>query len=150
MSTEKPKRLVGWKQYIGNIAARVLGRFAVGTLLAGAFVCFGFNFFVFALWIGKAHHSAHPDFLLFGGLLGGVWLGSRSAKALLNRVEKIKPVGLITRHNTGNLPEVETLVRGSDPPATAEQAELLRAVRKSPESPPEQLLRAAQESRQDV
>jgi hypothetical protein len=34
MSAKKPqKRLVGWKQYIGDIAARVLGRSVAGGLL---------------------------------------------------------------------------------------------------------------------
>ena len=53
--SEKPrKRLVGRKQYIGNIAARVLGRSVAGVLLAAGLACFGFSIFVVALWFGHA------------------------------------------------------------------------------------------------
>jgi hypothetical protein len=156
--TKPPRRLVGWKQYIGNIAVRVLGRSVARALLAGGLLSFGFSIFVFAILSFNADLNAHPipigfapRYLVGGGLLGGLcMLGLWSAKVLLKRVEKIEPVGLITRHNTGNLPEVETLVRGSDIPVVVQQAELLRAAGQGLETPPEQLLRAGEEKRQDV
>jgi hypothetical protein len=155
--SEKPqKRLVGWKQYIGNIAVRVLGRSFATALLASGILSFGFSVFLIALVFGGADINAHriadaSRYLLVSGLLCGLFLfGWWSAKILRTRVEQIEPVGLITRHNTGSLPAVETLVRSSDLPATDGQTELLRAVRQGAETPPEQLLRATQEGRQDV
>lgn len=56
---------------------------------------------------------------------------------------RIKPVISRTSYNTGDLPEVETLVRASDLPPSDQQAELLRGVAlPSSETPPEELLRA--------
>jgi hypothetical protein len=130
---EKPqKRLVGWKQYVGNIAARVLGRSVAGAFFMGGLACFGLSILTFILWLGKSDINAKtiddPRYLWFGGLLGVLFLfGLWSAKVLFKRVEKIESVGLITRYNTGNLPEVETLVRGADQPDLDHQAELLRA-----------------------
>jgi hypothetical protein len=78
--------------------------------------------------------------------MGAIWYGVKMFKA----AEKKESVALITRHNTGFLPEVETLMRSSDVPATDTQAELLRALEQKAETHTEQLLRATQESRQDV
>jgi hypothetical protein len=151
MSTEKPrKRLVGWKQYLETQCSKWTGNI-VGTV----FEYVGYIFVMGA--IGTLLSSFHRG--LFGflvGLIVSAFLGSIGALALwgsmiaMCEANNIEPVALITRQNTGLLPEVETLVRGSDRPETAEQAELLRAVRQSPESPPEQLLRATNERRQDV
>ena len=159
MSDDKPpKRLVGWKQYVRNIAARILGRFVAGALLGAGLSSFGFAIFVLALLGGNADVNAHPipdglfpRYLIGGGLLGGLcMLGLWSAKVLLKRVEKIEPIGLITRQNTGNLPEVETLVRSSDQPDVDQQTELLRAAQYGKETPDEELLRAGEVSRKDV
>ncbi len=53
----------------------------------------------------------------------------------------------VTRHKTGDLPEVETLVRASDLPPSHQQAELLRAAQPGQETSPEELLRATQGNR---
>lgn len=152
MSEKKPpKRLVGWKQYVGNMVERILGRSAAGALLAAGLLSFGF--FVFFLWVcgGRSQHPiGFAQRYLFGsGILAGLCLlgfplGLWSAKVLLKRVEKIEPVGLLTRQNTGNLPEVETLVRSSDQPPNDQQAELLRAARNGAETSSGELRRATQ------
>jgi hypothetical protein len=153
MSEQKHlKRLVGWKQYLGNIAARVLGRSVATALLAGGLLSFGFSIFAVVLVFGDADVNAHrfssdlaSRYVVGSALLGGLcMLGLWSAKVLLKRVEKIEPVGLITRHNTGTLPEVETLVRSSDQPPNDQQAELLRASRNGAETSSGELLRATQ------
>jgi hypothetical protein len=72
--------------------------------------------------------------------VGAIWYGVR----LFKSAEKKESVALITRHNTGSLPEVETLVRGSDLPPSQQQAELLRAVKSGQETSPEELLRATE------
>ena len=55
MSEQEPsKRLVGRKQYVVNIAARILGRSAVAALLVGGLLSFGVSIFVLALWRGNA------------------------------------------------------------------------------------------------
>ena len=94
------------------------------------------------LWIGWAAHAA-------AGILAGViilsiasllpLLGWRLGKAAFV-AERVTP---ITRRNTGDIPEVESLVRPSDLPPSHQQAELLRAAKPGQETPPEELLRAA-------
>jgi len=51
---------------------------------------------------------------------------------------------------TGTLPEVGTLVRGSDQPPSQQRAELLRVAQYGSEPPAEELLRPTQDSGQDV
>jgi len=144
-----PRRLVGWKQYLGNIAARVLGRSVAGALLMGGLLSFGFSIFAVVLVSGDADVNGHrfssdlaSRYAVGSALLGGFcMLGLWGAKLLLKGVEKIEPVGLITRHNTGALPEFDTLVRSSDQPPAQQQAELLRAAQYGKEMPAEQLLR---------
>jgi len=72
-----------------------------------------------------------------------MWFG----RILFKRAEKIEPVALITQHNSRNLPDIETLVRGSDPPLS-QSTTLLRAVQQGQETPQEELLRAAQTNKQ--
>jgi hypothetical protein len=149
MSTEKPKRVVGWKHYVLTLLDKGMG-YSAATIAVFCGLIF-LLIAVISLWLG-CRGGDGQTILLFGGafsiLLGVVALGQ--GKAMFNNAKKVEVVAPITRHNTGLLPEVETLVRGSDRPATAEQTELLRAVRQTPDSPPEQLLRAIQENRQDV
>jgi len=58
--------------------------------------------------------------------------------------QEIEPVAPITRHNTGRLPEIETLVRPSDIPLSHQRAELLRATEPGQETPAEELLRSTE------
>jgi hypothetical protein len=149
---EPKKRLVFWKQYLhimGTRTAMLSYAIAVGTVAVTCLVAAAVGFVIAVFhWPDT---SIRADCIAFGvlvGIIGLRWLSG--VKDMYNRACAIEPVAPITRHNTGHLPEVETLVRGSDRPETAEQAELLRAVRQSPASPPEQLLRATNENRQDV
>jgi hypothetical protein len=149
---EPKKRLVFWKQYLHIMGTRTVmlsTAIAVGTVGIICLVSAAVGFVVAVFhW---SDTSVRADCIGFGvlvGLIGLRWMPY--VKEMYNKAREIEPVAPITRHNTGHLPEVETLVRGSDRPVTAEQAELLRAVRQTPESPPEQLLRATQENRQDV
>ncbi|MCW3098548.1 MAG: hypothetical protein JWL77_4166 [Chthonomonadaceae bacterium] len=150
MNGEKPKkRLVGWTRYVMTLLDKGLG-YSAATIT----VCGGLVFLLLSctcFWL--AAHKEAAGISLFGA--GAVFVilgmaGLSCGKSMLENANKVEPVELITRHNTGHLPEVETLVRGSDRPETAEQAELLRAVRQRPEAQPEQLLRATNENQQDV
>ncbi len=156
MSTQKPqKRLVGWRQYVGTIGAIVFGRSFAFAFRWGGLVCFGFSVFTFMLSIGNSDINAKPITgnrlypLMMGSLYLGLFLGAMGiANTLFKKVEAIEPVELLTKHNAKDLPEIETLVRGSANPPT-NQTELLRPAGHGAETPPEQLLRAAQENRQD-
>ena len=164
MSMEEPKkRLVSKEQYVGTIGAK-------GGLysLACIFVCIGLALLLAAAegaWMAlrNAGCTLCGDFqrpmdwserlatFVLAAFCGGLSVGAVCwAKSMVGDAQEMGQVTPITRHNTGDLPEVETFVRGSDRPAAAEQAELLRAVGHAPDTSPEQLLRAAQESRQDV
>jgi hypothetical protein len=154
MNEDKPQtRLVGWDVYLRTTCKRT-----ILSVSACGLGCFGVSILLVTV-VGVVRFGAFRQdlkqslvsFCIAIGMYCGAGIGLlRWAKALSRKAKNIELVAPITRHNTGHLPEVETLVRGSDRPATAEQAELLRAVRQSPETPPEQLLRAAQENRQDV
>jgi len=160
MSRRRKKRLVGWLEYGDNICMRtamyvLVGLCAVGGLwfLIGGITC---------IFVGVS--SIGPTSIAHGGMLsggiamgvgiviGGIGvLGIWAARSFARIARHAAPVELLTKSSAKHLPEAETLVRGSDRPKTAEQIELLRAVRQSPaSSPPEQLLRATQENRQDV
>ena len=75
--------------------------------------------------------------------IGAIWYGVKRFKT----AEKMESVTPITRHNTGELPAVETLVRASELPPSHHQAELLRAAQNGNATPAEELLRATQENR---
>jgi hypothetical protein len=78
--------------------------------------------------------------------MGAIRYGIKRFKA----TEKMESVALVTRHNTGFLPEVETLVRCSDLPPMHQQAELLRAPQYGKETPAEELLKASDKTGQDA
>lgn len=150
MSTDNPKRLVGWPQYLETQCSKLMGN-SVGVVFEGVGYIFGMGA------IGTLVSSFHGG--LFGflvGLIVSTLLSGIGVLALwvsmiaICEADKIQSVAPITKQNAKHLPEVEILVRGSERPETTEQAELLRAVRQSPASPPEQLLRVAQEDRPDV
>ncbi|MCW3097331.1 MAG: hypothetical protein JWL77_2949 [Chthonomonadaceae bacterium] len=152
MVTDKTrKRPVEWSrylrtklvQYLGCMGIIFVGVRGVALLIAG--VALIWNSFLL------------PDpvlrvvALVFGVLLLVIAVASITQAGIHYRnLMQMEQVALLTKNNVEDLPEVETLVRGSDRPETVEQTELLRATRKSPEAPPEQLLRATNENRQDV
>ncbi len=149
MSTEKPqKRLMGKGRYYTVVGIKV-SLSAVSVVFAIAAVA-GVLFCA----VTMAWSIFRPDYMfplpeyipLFCVIIFlfccslQVWLWQR----------QIKPVAAITRHNTGDLPDVETLVRASNLPPSHQQAELLRASGQGAETPAEQLLRAAQGEERDV
>ena len=151
MSTEKPKkRIVSKGEYLSTLGTKgglfstaiVVGSVGLGFLLLAAL-----SIIQFAVSLrSEIGVGLFEIFKMLGGLIPGaigltaIWY----CKVAIKSARDIEAVTPITRHNTGHLPEVETLVRGSDRPATAEQAELLRAAGQGAETPSEQLLRAAQ------
>jgi len=153
MIEEPPKRLVGWKQYLrthgaaltANVSGTVLVMCGMGIFLLSVLILFAS---IWALW-----------FSVLGGLMGlvsSVCVGAAGCfsihvgAGILRKVDNMEPVSLLTKHNAKYLPEVETLVRGSDQPPHDPQKELLRAGGQEPETPSEQLLRPGQKSDQDA
>jgi hypothetical protein len=74
--------------------------------------------------------------------VGFIYTSFTIADKVQNAAKKIETVAPITRHNTGDLPIVETLVRASNLPPSIQQAELLRAAQYGKDTPAEELLRA--------
>ena len=97
-----------------------------------------------AIWAVKLFSTVCAISTAIG--VGGLWTAFRLFVAV-GRIESVVP---ITRHNTGQLPAVETLVRASDLPPSHQQAELLRAAPPASETPPEELLRATTGSRLSI
>jgi hypothetical protein len=152
--SEKPKRrLVHKHHYMRTMLEKGgLYTFALGF---GGGACLFLLLSLLLLWMGAPPWRTNdPDDLdkiwmcVCGGFFGAFCLASVWASATLYKAaSQIEPVALITRQNTGYLPAAATLVRGSDRPAADQERELLRAVSQGVETPPEQLLRASQESR---
>jgi len=151
------KRLVHKHQYLRMLAEKS-GLYSFSLFFGGTgIVCLLIAAFCFALvpdaWRNRADwdEPSYVGLLLFSGLFslfcfGTMW-GALTLFKAARAVEKVTP---ITPHNTGLLPEVETLVRSSERPAIDPQAVLLRAVSQSPQPPPEQLLRAANRVDKDI
>jgi len=141
MSKKLENRLVGKTEYL-EIQFVKGASVAIGTanMIGGILLVIGALTALF--FIGD-----YGMWSLFGGVslgvLGGVRI--RVGIEILKDTGKMKPVALLTKHNTGDLPEVETLVRASDLPPLHQQAELLRAAQPKQETPPEELLRATNE-----
>ena len=147
MSEKPQKRLVSKREYLKTLLGK--GGFyssAMACAVGGGVLLIVSLFF---LWLGLPPWDNLPDvgdriwMFLCGVLLGvpfvtAVWFGVSLFKA----GARMEPVAPITRHNTGQLPEIETLVRASDLPPSHQQAELLRAAPQGSETPPEELLRA--------
>ena len=74
----------------------------------------------------------------------------KSSMRLFVEGKEIEPVRPLTAHNQHQVPLDESLLRASDAPPSHQQAELLRAVKSSQEMPPEELLRAAQATRENT
>ena len=154
MSTEnRKKRLVGWTKY-----AETAGEKGITYSFSGAFGCGGVLLLLvavgyimeslFKLDIGHIQDGIWG--LVTGSIVGGFGLlGTWAARYLFREAREIAPVALLTKSSAKHLPEVETLVRGSARPTTAERAELLRAAQYGKKTPPEELLRASREIKQD-
>lgn len=152
MSEAKPRkrRLVHKQEYLDSQWAK-----GFGYSLSVTFGVGGLVFLVMAVAVtglGLLHFSK-PDqtnytilSVFFGGFgLTAMWFG----KILFRSANHIEPVVLITKHNANQLPDAETLVRGSDCPAVDQHAELLRAAQHGPQTPADQLLRATKTNKQD-
>jgi len=149
MQTGKPRRrLVGWTQYLKTQADK-----GVFYSFASAFMCGGIALLFLAgmIVILSIINVFRGDFLgiVAGSIgVGMAWVGlrmNRMAKNWIKEAQQIAPVALLTKSTAKQLPEVETLVRGSDRPLTDPQDELLRAAQQGQQTPPEQLLRATAE-----
>jgi len=151
------KRLVHKHQYLRMLAEKS-GLYSFSLFFGGTgIVCLLIAAFCVALVPGEWRNRADEDalsyvmLLLFCGFFGlfsfATFWGSLTLFKAARAVEKVTP---ITPHNTGMLPEVETLVRSSERPTIDPQTVLLRAVSQSPQPPPEQLLRAANTVDKDI
>jgi hypothetical protein len=157
MSEKPEKRLVGRKQYLEARAKKganyslavVFGCGGLWGLILGTTLFFA----GFYRLVNPREPADEPWFLFLSISVLTIGFGIAAmwgAKSLYDHGKKIKSVTLITRHNTGDLPEVETLVRASDLPPSHQQAELLRGVAlPSSETPPEELLRATTKSKEE-
>lgn len=86
---------------------------------------------------GKCQHAPwRPKQLR---LAYGFFWCAREAFFKATSIEEVAP---ITERNAHLLPTEETLLRGSSPPPTVQQAELLRAIQAGQETAKEELLRA--------
>ena len=142
-----PKRLVSEAQYlITNAVGDFFG--LIGLLFL---ICFCISSCT-ALFVGSIPFLGEIGQLIFDVSVVSLKLSLATfcgCMPFFVRARTIEPIAPITRHNTGQLPEVETLVRASDAPPSQQQTELLRAARQGSETPSEQLLRAGKESGQD-
>ena len=160
MSEKPQKRLVSKGQYL-QIMAKKIALYSLAAVLAfyGALISLT-NIYATvhdafytccqdepesAIPLGAFTPSQHVYFLGLGVFLfllstALFWFGH----SLFTKARKIEPVALIRQHNTGHLPEVETLVRGSEEPPVAQSDILLRAATSAKETPPEQLLRSSE------
>ena len=139
--SEKPrKRLVGWNQYLAILGKKGI-IYGIGFLcIIAVCVCF-LGVGSAGVWILLRGADNFVVTLIVCGVSVGI-LMLRSGKFLYTKAKSMEAVALITRHNTGHLPAVETLVRASGLPPSHQQAELLRAAQYGNETPPEELLRA--------
>jgi len=155
MNREKPRaRLVNKHQYLENRLEKG-SLFTFASAFAGASgVCLLISLLL--MYLGLPPWRNDPlnigiELFFAGGFFGVLcfgtgWIASKLFKAAA-AVEKVAP---ITRHNTGELPAAQTLVRASERPITHCQTELLRAAGEGAETPSEQLLRAAQGNMDDA
>jgi len=137
----QPKRLVSEAQYF------------ITSAIGGFFGLLGFLFFICfcisgcaALFVGLIPFwgDLYQEIFDVSVVLLKLSLGAFcGCMPFFIRARTIEPVAAIIRHNSGQLPEVETLVRASEVPPPHHQAELLRGVAPpTSETPPEELLRA--------
>ena len=145
MSTEEPeKRLVGGLEYVKAAQTKGMGYFfgaiievvGIGILLLA----------LISLWFRGDADLSGIFWRLAWGCVGVVTI--RFGHFMFNTALEIAPVALLTKSSAKRLPEVETLVRGSERPPAADQAELLRAAQHN-ETPAEELLRPSQKKRQE-
>ncbi len=144
-----PTRLVSKGQYL-----KTLGEKGV-THVAGAFFgLLGVSFFLISLFslYGCFSSGSFSKVFIFIAVVSlilslGAFCGCKSFFTSAQEIETVAP---ITRHNTGHLPEAETLVRASNLPPSHQQAELLRAAQTGQETPAEELLRATQGNRDNA
>ncbi|MCW3094972.1 MAG: hypothetical protein JWL77_590 [Chthonomonadaceae bacterium] len=147
MSEKPQKRLVSKGQYLKTLGDKGAS-YAAGVfygLLGVPFLLI--SLFCFVIGLYGLFFSGFPSeisIVLFIAVIslilsmGAFW----GCTSYFKRAQEIELVAPITRHNTDQLPAVETLVRASDAPPSHQQAELLRASPQGSETPPEELLRA--------
>jgi hypothetical protein len=162
MSEKRETRIVPWTSYLRIAGKGIALKFSCATLvgIAGVssllsclllFICLS----AWISWRDKPWDEDMIDLVRGAGWFGTVF-GIGGLTSLFGAVKtwqgakKVEPVALLTKHNTGQLPEVKTLIRASDVPPLHQQAELLRAAQHGNETPAEELLRATATTRQDA
>ena len=156
MSEKPKKRLVGWAEYADTITQK-----STAYCLAAVFGGGGSLSLVSAVTailksvvkIVISGDSRDEFFISCSGSIPRIGLGLIGiwiAVTLFKGARQVRSVALLTKHSAKGLPDVETLPRASYLPPSQQQAELLRAAQVGKETPPEQLLRATLENRQDV
>ena len=147
MNQERPqsRRVVTKGRYITFLGKKVayfstFSLFAVMTLICGG---------MFLVMLGSSIAAGLDGdiFSTFLRVIGIVFFGGcteftgRYTMLAWKELDLIEPVVPLTRHNTGDLPEEESLVRASEAPPAYQSDVLLRAAQGSQETPQEQLLR---------
>ena len=149
MQTEKPRRrLVGWTQYLKTQADKGVFYSFASAFMGGGIALLLLAGIIILVSIIDVFQGDYLGIVAGSIGVGLAWTGlqmNRIAKNWLREGQQIAPVALLTKSTAKQLPEVETLVRGSDRPLTDPQEELLRAAQQGQETPPEQLLRATAE-----
>ena len=144
--SEKPgKRLVSKSRYVYSVGISMslyslAGLSYLGSALTALLAVCGF----FTAWFG---HSVSALFTSMSVVVVAAYL-FQLGRSMTKKAAILEQVIPITRHNTGDLPEVETLVRPSGLLPEYQNAELLRATEHSTQTSPELLLRSAQETKQ--
>lgn len=147
MSERPQARLVSRKRYVRVMGKRVsLITLGTTSTIVGAWLLLCAFIEIFDL-SGDRPASLTVRDLLIGAALSAcaVVVGIMMVKGTMTEA-----VGLITSQNAHLLPPKDSLVRASDLPPSQQQDELLRVAQYGKETPPEQLLRAGEESRKDV
>ena len=136
MSGKPQKRLVSRGLYLRLLGKRtVLSSSASGIGCMGVLLLLvsGFSLVRFAVFHQVLNQSIYGFCFAVIGSAGAGTMALRIARNLLKEAKAIERVAPVTRHNTGLLSEVETLVRAFDPPRTHQQSELLRAAEQGPD-----------------
>jgi len=149
MNKQPQRTLVNKKRYI-QVMGLKMSLFAVGGCAIGGGLIAGFavmNEIVISL---VYPHETRFTLLDCTAFAVGTGMLLMCGAVTYRKSHKIAAVELTTPQNAHLLPPEETMVRASDLPPSQQEAELLRAAAQEQETPADQLLRAGQESGQDV
>lgn len=148
MSNEKrrKRRVVSRHAYVSFLCKKVGWMSAVAIASVVVFAATGL--FVYMCMQGQKpmtydEEAGNMWFSVISLVCIGVFMFGAFAAG--EQAKTIEPVVPLTRHNAGDLPEDESLVRASEEPPTHQADVLLRAAQGNRETPEEQLLRPVKE-----